>query len=163
MISRDVLEDALDEYTGALVLITHDRYLIRAIADRIVEVVDGRVTDYPGDYDYYLSKRAPRMDAPPPRAREGSGDKKERRRKAAQARQKTSELRKRIARIEAQLDRVATELSELSMTLADPDVYSSGEDVNELVKAYERAKKRTAALESEWEEATARLTASEDA
>jgi protein subunit release factor A len=71
-------------------------------------------------------------------------------------------LRKRIARIESQLDKVAAEISELSTTLADPDVYSSGEDVNELVKAYERAKKRTAALESEWEEATARLTASEE-
>lgn len=159
MMSRDVLEDALDEYTGALVLITHDRHLIRSIADRIVEVVDGVVTDYAGDYDYYLSKRPPRaVSAPPPEVREGPSDRKERRRLAAQARQKTSDLRKRIARIEAQLDRVAAELSELSASLADPEVYSSGEDVHELVKAYERAKKRTAALESEWEEATALLT-----
>ena len=164
MISRDVLEDALDEYPGALVLITHDRYLIRAIADRIVEVVDGRVTDYPGGYDYYLSKRPPRLEAvPTPQGGEGPTDKKERRRLAAQTRQRTSELRKRIARIESQLDRVATELSELSATLADPEVYSSGEDVDQLVKAYERARKRTAALESEWEDATARLTAAEEA
>jgi ATP-binding cassette, subfamily F, member 3 len=165
MISRDVLEDALDEYTGALVLITHDRHLIRSIADRIVEVVDGVVTDFLGDYDYYLSKRAPRTEetARAPAARGGPSDKKERRRLAAQARQKTSESRKRIARIEAQLDRVAAELSDLSATLADPDVYSSGEDVHELVKAYERAKKRTAALESEWEEAAALLTGPDEA
>jgi ATP-binding cassette subfamily F protein 3 len=153
MTSRDVLEDALVEYTGALVLITHDRHLIRSVADRIVEVVDGTVTEYAGGYDYYLSKRAPRVEVPV-RQNTRTNDRKERRRESARARQKTSDLRRRIERIEAELDGVASELDELSMTLSDPGVYSSGADVHGLVKAYERARKRTAALESEWEEAT---------
>src|SRR5262249_10341135 len=66
--SREVLEDALAEFPGTIVFISHDRYFINRIATRVLEVAGGTLTSYPRDYDDYLTATPPRprARAPPP-------------------------------------------------------------------------------------------------
>ena len=68
--AREILEEALDQFEGTMLFISHDRYFINRIATKVVEVRDGRLAEYAGDYDYYLEKREteqiePRAGEPP--------------------------------------------------------------------------------------------------
>src|SRR6185295_7818765 len=68
--SREVLEDALEEYAGTLLVISHDRYFINRVATSIGEVGGGRIEIYPGDYDTYLEHVSARESAAVVEARE---------------------------------------------------------------------------------------------
>jgi len=62
--AREILEEALDQFEGTMLFISHDRYFINRIATKVVEVRDGRLAEYAGDYDYYLEKREEEQAAP---------------------------------------------------------------------------------------------------
>lgn len=163
MWSRDVLEDALGEYDGAIVLITHDRHLIRNVANRIVEVIEGRVTNYIGDYDYYLSKTSELEEAPVARASTAGASvapgrkSKELKREEAEARARNKGARDTLASIERQLEELVGTIKSMETTFASPDVYMSGADVAQLTRDYESAKRKVKKLERMWEDATAQL------
>jgi ATP-binding cassette subfamily F protein 3 len=151
MQSRDVLEEALSDYEGAMLLITHDRHLIREVATSIVEVVDGRSTLYYGGYDYYLFKKEER--ARP----EKSATPKPTVVSRAQPRGKEPEARRQrrlrasLRRIETEVDRLSQEMNALARKLADPDVYSSPPEAADLSQRYEEMERRSKKLEAEWE------------
>jgi ATP-binding cassette subfamily F protein 3 len=69
--AREILEEALDQFEGTMLFISHDRYFINRTATKVVEVRDGRLWEFAGDYDYYLEKReespGPRAESPEPR------------------------------------------------------------------------------------------------
>lgn len=58
IVSKEVLEDALQSYGGTVIFVSHDRYFINVIANRILNLKDSHFEDYPGNYDYYLEKKA---------------------------------------------------------------------------------------------------------
>src|SRR5680860_1237129 len=165
--SRDVLEDAMVEYPGTIVLITHDRHLIRSVADTIIEVSGGTATTYLGDFEYYADKAGIDVDrrgaaeaasaparavlSPVPPVDAGSKDKRLEAERRNRRYRQTKELRTRLARVEKDLAEAEAEVAELTRTLADPGVYDDADKVKVVVEQHGTAKDRAAVLMAEWE------------
>ncbi|MEK7728659.1 MAG: ABC-F family ATP-binding cassette domain-containing protein [candidate division KSB1 bacterium] len=139
ILARQILEDALADYAGTLLFISHDRAFINAIANKIVEVKDGRLRGYLGNYDEYLWQKeqertafeAPKPVAPPapnPAASPSAHLRKEDRRTRAERNQKKSQelrpLKQRVAVLEKEIAALEKEKSDLLFVLCDPAVIS---------------------------------------
>jgi len=163
--SRDVLEDALLDYPGTVVLITHDRHLIRSVANTIVDVSGGTATVYPGDFEYFAAKTGVDLDgrgasegsATPddaPSAATAPRKSSDQRREEAERRNRlhraTKDLRRRLEVVERDLGKAEAEVAELTRVLADPAAYDDPEKVKALVARHGEAKDRAAVLFEEW-------------
>jgi ATP-binding cassette subfamily F protein 3 len=178
--SRDVLEDALNAFPGTIVLITHDRYLIRSVANTIIEVNDGDATLFPGDFEYYAAKRGldieqrgavegrqtPRgIEAQAPRPRESASEAARRRRAEAEERnrryRRTRDLRAALERVEADARHADAELADTSERLSDPSVYADVDGVRDLIERHNAARDRSEQLAGEWTRLSTELEAVE--
>jgi ATP-binding cassette subfamily F protein 3 len=154
---KEVLEEALVQYPGAVVVVTHDRSLMARVATRILAVEGGRVKLYPGGYDDYEAARiAAGREASPeepvskaqvtaaesPKAERPSPDAGVARKSKNQARQKAKETE----RLEQEIERKEGELKRLEALLADSSVYADREKAKELLSRYEGLRAEVDAL-----------------
>jgi ATP-binding cassette, subfamily F, member 3 len=167
--SKEVLEDALQTFTGTIVFISHDRYFINRIATQVVEVDGGRLTTYLGNYDDHLSAKAGVAAAPaPPRVDEsrrpprGAGVTAPTLRRPSRRRGLEGEIRvirTRLNAVEAQIHQLEARLAEIGLALADPDLYRDGQRAREVAQARKETEEQVAWLMKEWEELSLRLSA----
>ena len=141
MASIDTLIDALSQFSGTLVFISHDVHFIRKIAKHVIHVEGGRLRHYPGPYQYYLDKTGqdsgrsteaslengqPQKNAPPVKRE----DAKARKRREAEERQSLSKKRKAkqilIDRLEAKITELELRQTEITTLLEQPDTYANG-------------------------------------
>ena len=146
--SREALESALQGYEGTLFVISHDRYLINKIADRVYYLEPGGAEEYQGNYDAFLEKR--RQEEEPEKGVKPvpkQNDYKLRK-------QKESELRKlktRVRRAEEEIDGLDRETAELAGRLSDPETASDYEKALELTQRMEELRARQEKLMESWE------------
>jgi ATP-binding cassette subfamily F protein 3 len=166
--SREALVHALTEYEGAVILISHDRHLIEASADRLWVVREGSVKPYDGDVDAYraelLAERGARTR--PPARDKGDGarsDRAEQRRAGAERRAALAPLRKAVQTAERTVEKITAEIAELDKVLADPQLYvrdparaqSAGIARGQLVKRLAEAEEGWLAASEAYESASA--------
>ncbi len=162
---RHALDLALQSFAGAVVLVTHDRHLLRDSVDELWLVADGRLQGFDGDLDDYavwLRERrgqiGPGHAAATTGPSESSGpaaparDRKAERQAAARARAASKPLRDELARIERDLERSQGELAAMEETLADPALYESGRqaELEERLRTQASLRERIETLEAAW-------------
>lgn len=162
---RQALAVALQDYEAAVVLVSHDRHLLRAVADELILVDQGRATPFDGDLDDYARWFTTRDESPADEQRSTAAvsaeQKKQRKREEAERRNRLSPLRAEIARIEAQIEKLQRQRTEIEAALAAPEIYnaSSKSRLQELLQSQTQLKRDLDASETAWLAATERLDA----
>jgi len=147
LFSRSVLCEALQDYSGTMVLISHDEQLLSALAQRVFHVGGGSVKPFNGTFDEYLRKKQEsiqrEMDRDNRRTQTGRSDrdlKKEKKRREAEERKRnaaaTRKLRSRIARIERKLLPLEEKKEELETQLGDPEIIAQSNRLVQLQKEH---------------------------
>jgi ATP-binding cassette subfamily F protein 3 len=150
---REAVALALQEYEGAMVLVSHDRHLLRTATDALVLVADGRVSPFDGDLDEYREWLAARRATDKPRPGNAGASRRERKRAAAEVRQARARSRKpRLKALDREIERLTREKREIEARLASETFYSEG-DQDEVAAALRAQVQLAAALEQaedEW-------------
>ena len=177
---RQALIEALQDFTGALVIISHDSYMLRAVTDQLILVHDGAAEPFDGDLDDYRQwlKKVPEKASAPVRKREPSAAKtetaasagseavrKDQKKLDAARRQQLRPLRQAVERCELESVQLGKKLEALQQQLADESLYGTDRkhDLMLLLQQKKQLEEQQATLETNWLEASAALEEAETA
>ena len=156
--SKEILEEALNSYTGTVLYVSHDRYFINQTATRILDLTNQSVVNYIGDYDYYLEKKEELTEKYAPSAAETSVESKEEapsEGKLTWQQQKEEQARKRkqeneLKKVEKRIEELETRDKEIDDTLVLPDVCTNVGRCAELSREKDKIQQELEELYEKW-------------
>ncbi len=159
--ARDALIKALADFEGAVLLISHDPYLVGLVADRLLLVADGKVTAYDGDLESYASTVTGTPTTSRDTAPRTKTDKADSKKDRAEARARVAPLRQAVKDAEQRLTKLAAERQFLETKLTDPSIYTptKAKDLAYINQRLATLKRDTATAEQAWLNAEAALEA----
>jgi len=164
MDSREVLEGALEDYDGTILTVSHDRYFINRVADRIIEMTADGITEYTGNYDDYLAKKA-EMALLLEKPDTGSGitkTKQDKERKKERASREEIKARKlRLRELEKQIGLTEDRISEIEAIMADGSVWSDLAKATALESERQLKNAELEEMYESWEELSEQVAADE--
>lgn len=170
---RHALTVAMQEFEGAVILVSHDRHLLRNTVDQFLLVANGTVSDFNGDLDDYQQwlsdQRKSEQQAESPTERESrslsAAERKEQKREAAEQRKKLSPLKKSIEKLENQLAKHQQQLNEAELLLADNSLYEAAnkDKLKQVLSTQAELNQQIEAIEMEWMEQLEQLESLEAA
>lgn len=156
MTSKEILENAINNYTGTVFYVSHDRYFINQTASRILELTNNKIINYLGNYDYYLEKKEELTKVFAPQEQNtktasvssGKQDYLERKAEAARIRK----LKNDISKVEEKIKKLEERLNELDELMEDPGVSTNSAKLNEIAKEQNEISEQLDELMMTWEE-----------
>lgn len=163
--SREILEEALQNYTGTVLYVSHDRYFINQTATRILNLTEGGLNSYPGNYDDYIEKKdSPSINSSggfepavsseraqqipeTPQKTVGKDDYLRQKEEQAKERKRQNQIKK----VEKRIDEIETRLAELDELMADPSVATDVKRLMEINAEHEDLDTELLELMEEWE------------
>ncbi|MFY4777368.1 ATP-binding cassette domain-containing protein [Metabacillus sp. RGM 3146] len=156
--SKEVLENALIDYPGTILFVSHDRYFINRLATKVLELSKEAITEYLGDYDYYVSKKQEQLELEQIENKEEKKTPKPEEDDKKLSYQQDKELKKlerqrqrRIQEIEKEIAELEQHIEENDEKLADPEIYQNHKMVQEISASTDESRNNLEVLMEEWE------------
>ena len=151
--SKEVLEEALLNYEGTLFTISHDRYFLNTVIDKILVLDENGITEYLGNYDYYMEKKKQdiEMSITPIIEEKTKTQIKDEKRKEREQREIEKKARVKRQNIEKEIEEIEVKIEEIDMLMCQEEVYSNPERSKEVSQSKLDLEERLSFLYEEWE------------
>ncbi|MCI6668889.1 MAG: ABC-F family ATP-binding cassette domain-containing protein [Romboutsia timonensis] len=151
--SKEVLEEALSNYTGTIFTISHDRYFLNTVVDKVLVLDENGITEYLGNYDYYIEKKkqVQEMNTVEVVEEKTKTQLKEEKRKEREQREAEKKNRVKRQNIEKEIEETEAKIEEMDVLLCQEEVYSNPEKSKDVSLQKASLEEKLSALYEEWE------------
>ena len=153
--TREIVERALLKYQGTLLIVSHDRHFLDALAERVLEIRDGILYDYPGNYSWFLEKREENLNSQP--EENFNAPQKLKISKREDPKQEIKAVKKSIAQLEKKISDSESRLAEIDSALCDPSTFSDPAKTKNLTRERNELDEALKNLYSQWEDLNIQL------